>query len=84
MIDAVGAGLKAYGLSGNFGPGCLGGRQVGPEQVIPYAPHLMFYAPDLTDDDIGGDRSGKESPVFMINAGSPSGYVIVPVNHHSN
>jgi len=52
---------------------------VGPETVIPYGPHLMFYAPNLTDEDIGGDRMGKASPIFMINTGRPSGYVIVPL-----
>ena len=55
---------------------------VGPDQVIPYGPHLMFYAPNLTDADIGGDRTGKTSPIFMINEGQPSGYVIVPVASH--
>ena len=56
---------------------------VGPDTVIPYGPHLMFYAPDLTDADIGGDLTGEGSPVFMINAGQPSGYVIVPVAGHA-
>lgn len=52
---------------------------VGPDRVVPYVPHLMFYAPGLTDADIGGDRTGQASPIFMINAGTPSGYVIVPL-----
>lgn len=52
---------------------------VGPDRVIPYGPHLMFYAPNLDDSDVGGDRTGQGSPVFMINAGRPTGYVIVPV-----
>jgi len=52
---------------------------IGPDKVIHYGPHLMFYAPNMTDDDIGGDRMGKTSPIFMINAGRPSGYVIVPM-----
>ena len=56
---------------------------VGPDTVIAYGPHLMFYAPHLDDADIGGDRTGAESPVFMINSGSPSGYVIVPVGEHA-
>lgn len=57
---------------------------VAKDRVVPYGPHLMFYAPDLTDADIGGDRSGKTSPIFMINAGSPDGYVIVPVGDHGH
>lgn len=51
---------------------------VGPNRVIPYRPHVMFYAPYLTNDDVGGDLSGA-SPVFVINEGKPSAYVIVPV-----
>ena len=57
---------------------------VGPDRVVPYRPHLMFYAPNLTDEDFGGDRTGQDSPIFMINAGQPSGYVIVPVGDHSH
>ena len=55
---------------------------VGPDRVIPYGPHLMFYAPNLDDETIGGDPTGEASPVFMINQGLPSGYVIVPVSGH--
>ena len=51
---------------------------VGPDQVIPYRPHVMFYVPYLTNQDIGGDLQGG-SPVFVINEGRPSAYVIVPV-----
>ena len=28
---------------------------IGPDTVIPYGPHLMFYAPHLSDADVGGD-----------------------------
>ena len=55
---------------------------VGPDRVIPYGPHLMFYAPYLTDADLGGDPSGETSPLFVINEGKPGGYVIVPVGEH--
>ncbi len=51
---------------------------VGPDQVIPYRPHVMFYVPYLTNADIGGDLRGG-SPVFVINEGQPSAYAIVPV-----
>ena len=51
---------------------------VGPDQVIPYRPHVMFYAPYLTNQDVGGDMRGA-SPAFVINEGQPSAYVIVPV-----
>lgn len=56
---------------------------IAPDQVIPYRPHVMFYAPYLTDADVGGDMDGA-SPVFMINAGRPDGYVIVPVPDDEN
>jgi hypothetical protein len=48
----------------------------GPDgKIRPFVPHLMFYAPNLTDLDIGG-RSG--GPVF-INQPAPHGMIIVPL-----
>jgi hypothetical protein len=41
----------------------------------PSNPHLMFYGPDLTDNDIGGVRGAL---VFMNRTG-PDGMMIVPV-----
>lgn len=38
-------------------------------------PHVMFYAPNLTDEDVGG---GRGQPVFINNV-SPQGMMIVPV-----
>src|SRR3954467_3303741 len=38
-------------------------------------PHLMFYGPNLTDNDIGG---GRGAFVFMNRVG-PDGMMIVPV-----
>lgn len=52
---------------------------VGPDKVIPYQPHLMFYAPHLDNKDVGGSMQG-DSPVFVINGGRPDAYVIVPVD----
>lgn len=52
---------------------------VGPDKVIPYQPHLMFYAPHLDNADVGGSMSG-DSPIFVINAGRPDAYIIVPVD----
>ena len=46
--------------------------------IIPYRPHVMFYAPYLTNADVGGSPTGG-SPVFVINEGTPAAYVIVPV-----
>lgn len=55
---------------------------ISPDKVVPYGPHLMFYAPDLNNEVIGGDPTGRKSPIFMINQNRPSGYVIVPVGAH--
>jgi hypothetical protein len=41
----------------------------------PATPHPMFYAPHLTDADIGGARPG----VAFINTVGPAGMVIVPL-----
>ena len=46
--------------------------------VIPYRPHLMFYAPYLTNADLGIEMK-PGVPAFVINEGQPSAYVIVPV-----
>jgi hypothetical protein len=42
--------------------------------VKPVGPHVMFYAPYLTDADLGG---GDDSPVFVIGPGTPGAYAIV-------
>jgi hypothetical protein len=55
--------------------------------IRPYRPHIMLYAPYLTNADFGGGQAG--SPVFVINEGKPGAYLIVPVPslsdeaHHS-
>lgn len=41
----------------------------------PATPHPMFYAPNLTDADIGGKRPG----VAFINSVGPAGMMIVPL-----
>jgi hypothetical protein len=51
---------------------------VGPDTVIPYQPHVMFYAPYLTNADLGAEPMGS-APVFVVNEGMPNAYVIVPV-----
>lgn len=47
------------------------GRATGTNAV----PHVMFYGPNVTDADIGGQRG---SPLFMNRVG-PEGMIIVPV-----
>lgn len=56
---------------------------VAPDRVIAYGPHVMFYVPYLTNEDVGGDPRGS-SPVFVINEGEPGAYVIVPVGEHGD
>ncbi|MBI2681387.1 MAG: hypothetical protein HYX25_10340 [Candidatus Solibacter usitatus] len=41
----------------------------------PSAPHIMFYAPNLTDADIGGARGA----VAFVNRTGPHGMIIVPL-----
>jgi hypothetical protein len=47
-------------------------------QVAHYGPHLMFYAPYLTNQDIGS-RMGAGDHVFIISEGTPRALMIVPV-----
>lgn len=47
-------------------------------RIAPYRPHVMFYAPYLTNADLGAEPMGS-SPIFVINEGGPAAYVIVPV-----
>ena len=42
---------------------------------VPPLPHVMFYAPNLTDADVGGARGGY----VFINRVGPDGMMIVPV-----
>jgi hypothetical protein len=46
--------------------------------IRPYRPHVMIYAPYLTNADFGASMDGG-SPVFVINEGKPGAYLIVPV-----
>lgn len=56
--------------------------------VVPFPPHLMFYAPYLTNADLGLDGSlgpdGKPAgPVFVAGEGTPHALIIVPLGSHS-
>jgi hypothetical protein len=50
--------------------------------VAPYPPHLMFFAPYLTNADLGSDGS-PAGPAFVVNEGSPHALIIVPIGGHS-
>lgn len=46
--------------------------------VGPYRPHLMFYAPYLTNKDLG-TKFGPDTKAFIISEGTPHALIIVPV-----
>jgi hypothetical protein len=49
---------------------------VGPDGTVrSFMPHLMFYAPNTTDADIGGERGG----LAFMNGTNPDGMIIVPL-----
>ena len=56
--------------------------------VTPFPPHLMFYAPYLTNADLGVDGANLGSdgnpvgPVFVAGEGSPYALIIVPIGTH--
>jgi hypothetical protein len=45
--------------------------------AVPFPPHLMFYAPGMTNADIGSDGS-PGAPVFVVDEKSPHALMIVP------
>jgi len=46
-------------------------------------PHLMFYAPYATDNDLGSPPSDANMP-HLIRAGQPDAYIIVIPAGHAN
>lgn len=46
------------------------------EKVVKYFPHVMFYAPYLTNADIGSDGTDPYAP-WILNEGSPHAYIIL-------
>ena len=57
-------------------------------EVTPFPPHVMFYAPYLTNADIGVDNAklGPDGnpmwPAFVAGEGTPYALIIVPVGNH--
>jgi hypothetical protein len=47
--------------------------------VAPFPPHVMFYAPYLTNADLGSEGQGGGGPAFVAAAGTPYGLIIVPL-----
>ena len=58
--------------------------------VTPFPPHLMFYAPYLTNADLGvdavnlGPDGNPVGPVFVAGEGSPYALIIVPIGVHGS
>jgi outer membrane protein TolC len=50
--------------------------------TVPFPPHLMFYAPYLTNADIGSDGKATSS-VFVAAEGTPQALIIVPLGGHA-
>src|SRR6516225_6684977 len=64
----------------NLTPNAKGG-------VVPFPPHVMFYAPYLTNADLGldgtlGPDGNPVGPAFVAGEGSPHALIIVPVGAH--
>jgi len=56
--------------------------------VVPFPPHVMFYAPYLTNADLGADGElgpdgNPVGPAFVAGEGSPYTLIIVPVGAHT-
>jgi hypothetical protein len=55
--------------------------------VVSFPPHVMFYAPYLTNADLGlddtlGTDGNPVGPVFVAGEGSPYALIIVPIGKH--
>lgn len=48
------------------------------KRIIPYPPHVMFFAPNVTNQDLGANFKDRWLP-FVIDEGGPHAYIIVPV-----
>ena len=50
--------------------------------VAPFPPHVMFYAPYLTNADLGSDGN-PGGPAFVAGEGGPHALIIVPIGAHT-
>jgi hypothetical protein len=57
--------------------------------VVPFPPHVMFYAPYLTNADFGVDKTdlgadgNPNAPAFVAGEGTPHALIIVPLAPHA-
>ncbi len=85
--DEVEARIEAGFENGDFSPPNKGGiaymlsphnKVFNGTEVISYPPHVMIYAPYLTNADIGAEMTDPQMP-WVLNEGSPHAYIIVVV-----
>ena len=56
--------------------------------TVPFPPHVMFYAPHVTNADLGVDRTdlgpdgNPNGPAFVAGEGTPHALIIVPLGVH--
>ena len=47
--------------------------------IAPFPPHVMFYAPFMTNADLGSEGQAGGGPAFIAAQGTPYALIIVPV-----
>ena len=57
-------------------------------EIVHFPPHVMFYAPYLTNAELGSDGplgpdGNPAAPAFVAGDGTPQALIIVPVGAHS-
>jgi hypothetical protein len=52
--------------------------------VVPFPPHVMFYAPYMTNSDPGSEGQAAGGPAFVAGEGTPFALIIVPVGAHTD
>jgi len=85
--EEIAARIEQGFADGTFGPPAKAGiaymlsehnKVFNGSEVISYPPHIMLYAPYLTNADIGADMSDPYMP-WVLEEGSPHAYIIVVV-----
>ena len=52
--------------------------------VAPFPPHVMFYAPYMTNSDLGSEGQAAGGPAFVASQGTPFALIIVPVGTNTD
>ena len=52
--------------------------------VKPFPPHVMFYAPYMTNADIGSGGKPGGGPAFIVGEGTPHALIVVPLASHKD